>query len=186
VGVFAMLLFALTPGVASASVTGGCWGTATFEGDPVEYDPSYDTRSNAIPIPNKEGVSVAWTGTTPWGNEDHSGKITLAIAGLNIKVADWQGDDKDDSEEEGDYELDEARDAVSKFVPLDFLIGIYKVNGEHSAKAGSCTGFAFVKFGDNPLSSVVGWIVIGGLIVTASGLVIAFRSRPIPIVRGRP
>ncbi len=97
------------------------------------------------------------------------------------------GDDETSTGDEGDYALDDAFAEIEKRVPRAVLTGIYRVNGDHTAEGGgTCTGFAFVKFGDNPLQSVVGWVVVGGLIITASGLIIAFRSRPIPIVRRTP
>ncbi len=61
VAILAAFLVGLVPGVGSASVDGDCTGEATIEG--VTYTPANDTPSNAIPIPDKEGVEVRYSGS---------------------------------------------------------------------------------------------------------------------------
>ena len=187
-GLLAGLLLVLVPGTAQARVTaGGCDGWVEIpdeNGAKQRYTPANDTPSTAIPIPDRDGVIIEYRGDTPWGNENHSGAVYLHVAGLKIKIDDWAGDDKDTMHKQDMYELDDAKDVIEDFVPLDFLTGVYKVSATHKADAGNCAGFAMVKIGGSPAGTVVGWIVITVIVITAFGV---FRAgRAIPIVRRNP
>lgn len=189
IGLLGGLLSLVVPGVAAASVTlGDCTGWVKIPDDAGTihmYTPDNDTPAKAIPIPDRDGVTIEYFGRAPFDNSNHSGAVYIHIAGLKIKIDDWGTTGPEtETEKQDKYQLDDAKDAIEGFVPLDFLTGVYKVSATHKADGGECAGFAMVKFGGNPLGTVVGWIIIIGIVVTAFGV---YRSaRAIPIVRRIP
>lgn len=157
--VLAALVIALAPSVASASVTGECTGEATILGE--TYTPANDTPKNAIPIPDREGVQVTYSGSVNFENKNHSGSVKVQVGPFNIAVGDWDGANQQDDRGVTDkiYELDDFRDKLPIWIP-----GVWKVSGEHSAGPNSCTGFAMIKLEGSPFTNPVGLIVIVALI----------------------
>ena len=177
-GVFASLVLMVIAPAASASVTEGqgiCDGWAEIEG--VRYTPANDTPGNAIPIPDEEGVVIEWYGEANMANTGGSGAIYVNVAGFKIKVDDWATNNAVQISNGGTYQLDDFYEEIDQRVPLGRVPGIWRVEGEHSADGGDCAGFAMIKLEGNPLGTLVGWITVVGLIVTATGLVFAFRAR---------
>lgn len=173
--VMVMLLAAPVP-AAMASITEGadvCNGSATIKG--VKYTPANDTVGNAIPIPNEKGVRIPWTGEAKMDNSSHSGSLYVNVAGFNIRVADWSGGGVEEGSS-GTYELDDFYDELDRIVPIGRVPGVWKVSGEHNAEK-TCKGFAMIRLEGNPLGTLAGWIVIIGLVVTATGLVMAMRVK---------
>ena len=173
----AMLIVTLAP-VASASITEGqgiCDGWAEIKG--VRYTPANDTPGNAIPIPDEEGVLIDWEGTANMVNTGGEGAIYVNVAGFLIKVDDWKTNNAVQISNSGVYQLDDFYEEVDKRVPIGRVPGIWRVDGRHKADGGSCAGFAMIKLEGNPLGTLIGWIAVAGLIITASGLIIAFRVR---------
>jgi hypothetical protein len=173
--VMVVILVAPVP-AALASITEGadvCGGTATIKN--VEYSPANDTPGNAIPIPNEEGVRIPWTGTANMDNSSHNGSLYVNVAGFNIRVASWEGGGVEKGSN-GVYELDDFYEELDSIVPLGRVPGVWRVSGEHNAEK-RCAGFAMIRLEGNPLGTLIGWIVIVGLIITASGMVIAMRVR---------
>ncbi len=176
------LLLAMMPSIATAGVEpeGACWGTAVING--VTYTPDNDTRSNAIPIPDEEGVLIDYTGTVNFENLDHSGEIAVRIAGFDIGIAEWGDPNTDDTRgAAGIYELDDAYEKIDDVVPFGRVPGIWVVSGSHTASGGECSGTAMIKIEGNPLSNPLGWIALGGLVVFGAGIGLAAFARP-----GRP
>jgi hypothetical protein len=177
------LFLAITPAIASAGVSpeGACWGTAIIKGE--TYTPANDTRSNAIPIPNEEGVEINYTGMVDFDNMDHNGGIAVRIAGFDITIATWGDPNTADTRDAaGVYELDDAYAKIDDVVPFGKVPGIWQVSGwHHAAAGGECTGTAMIKIEGNPLSNPLGWISLGGLVLFGAGVGWAAFARP-----GRP
>lgn len=189
---FAMLVglvLALVPGAAQARVTKGpCDGWVQFQNPDntisQRYTPANDSPSTAIPIPDEDGVIVEYNGQAPFDNSNHEGAVFIHIAGARIEIEDWGITGPEDETFKQDlYALDDAKDTISKFIPFDFLTGLYKVSADHKADGGECSGFVMVEIGGSPLNNVVGWIVIVGLVVTGSG--VYFAGRAIPVIAGK-
>jgi hypothetical protein len=177
-GAIAGLLVLAVPGTATADVTTGtCTGTATIAGN--EYTPANDSPSNPIVVPDEEGLVAAWTASIADDPSNLEGKIQIVIAGLGITVADWGTGPNAEREANGDYSIDEARAEIEDVVPVGVIPGLYRVRGNHGT---ICEGFAMVRIEGSPLGNVVGWVVVVGIVVSAGGLVTAFRSKPIPII----
>ena len=177
-GVLATLMLLAMAPAAPASVTKGqgiCDGWAEIKG--VRYTPANDTPGNAIPIPNEDGVVIEWFGEANMANTNGSGAVYVNVAGFKIKVDDWATNNAVQISNGGNYELDDFYEEIDKRVPLGRVPGIWRVDGEHSADGGDCAGFAMIKLEGNPLGTLVGWITVVGLIITAAGLVFAFRAR---------
>lgn len=173
----AMAIVALAP-VASASITEGqgiCDGWAEIKG--VRYTPANDTPGNAIPVPDEEGILINWEGTANMPNTNGSGAIYVNVAGFLIKVDDWNTNNAVQVSSAGVYQLDDFYEEIDKRVPIGRVPGIWRVDGKHEADGGSCAGFAMIKLEGNPLGTLIGWIAVAGLIITAGGLIIAFRAR---------
>lgn len=173
------LLLAAIPSIASAGVEpeGACWGTAVIKGE--TYSPANDTPSNAIPIPDEEGVLIDYTGMVDFENLDHGGEIGVTIAGFDIGIADWGGPNANDTRSTvGIYELDDAYDKIDDTVPFGRVPGIWIVSGSHDASGGECSGSAMIKIEGNPLTHPVGWVALGGLALTGAGLALAMFARP--------
>ena len=181
-----MVLMLVSPVSAGlASVTEGadvCNGTATVKR--VEYSPKNDTPGNAIPIPDEEGVRIPWTGTANIDNKSHNGSLYVNVAGFNIRVANWEGGGIEKGSA-GVYELDEFYEELDRIVPIGRVPGVWRVSGEHNGVDKRCAGFAMIRLEGNPLGTLVGWIVFVGLIITASGMVIAMRVK-IEFRKARP
>ncbi len=161
---------------ALARITEGadvCSGTATIEG--VDYTPANDTPGNAIPIPNAEGVRIRWTGTADMDNSSHNGSLYVNVAGFNVRVASWTGGGTERGSG-GFYELDDFYEELDRIVPIGRVPGVWKISGEHNAEK-RCAGFAMIRLEGNPLGTLVGWIVVVGLLVTASGMIVAMRAK---------
>ena len=176
IGAMVALMLAAPVPAAMASITEGadvCGGSATIKG--VQYTPANDTVATAIPIPNEEGVRIPWTGTANMDNSSHNGSLSVNVAGFNIRVANWKGGGVEKGSN-GVYELDSFYEELDRIVPIGRVPGVWRVSGEHNAEK-RCAGFAMIKLEGNPLGTLIGWIVIVGLIVTASGMVIAMRVR---------
>jgi len=176
------LLLAIMPAVANAGVEpeGACWGTAVIKG--VTYSPENDTRSNAIPIPDEEGVQIDYSGQVNFENMDHSGGIAVRIAGFDIGIAEWGDPNSDDTRSaSGVYELDDAYEKIDNVVPFGRVPGIWVVSGWHNASGGECSGTAMIKIEGNPLSNPLGWIALGGVVLFGAGIGWAALARP-----GRP
>lgn len=173
--VLVLLLVGPVP-AAMARITEGadvCNGTATIKG--IEYTPANDTPGNAIPIPNEEGVRIPWTGTANMDNSSHNGSLYVNVAGFRVKVATWKGGGVERGSG-GTYELDDFYDELDRIVPIGRVPGVWKVSGEHNAEK-KCAGFAMIRLEGNPLGTLVGWIVIVGLVVTATGMVLAMKVK---------
>ncbi|MDJ0952681.1 MAG: hypothetical protein QNJ81_03275 [Acidimicrobiia bacterium] len=174
--ILAALVLTLAPGIAPASVTGECTGEATIKG--VTYTPANDTPSNAIPIPNERGVQVTYSGSVGFANTNHSGVAKVQVGPFNITLAEpWRDPNTADQRSVQDqiYELDDFRDKLPIWIP-----GVWKVTATHSADGGSCSGFAMIELEGNPLSNVVGWLVLIGLIGTGYWLISAIvRKHPV-------
>lgn len=171
-----LMLLAPVP-AAMASITEGaqfCSGQATIKG--VDYTPANDTPSKAIPIPNEEDIKIPWQGTANFDNSSHNGSLYVNVAGFNIRVATWKGGGVEKGSN-GVYELNDFYEELDRIVPIGRVPGVWKVSGEHMGKEDRCAGFAMIRLEGNPLGTLVGWIVIVGLIVTASGMVIAMRVK---------
>lgn len=172
----AIVLLASPMPTALASITEGadvCSGSATIKG--VRYTPDNDTPGNAIPIPNESGVKIPWTGTANMDNSSHNGSLYVNVAGFNIRVASWKGGGVEKGSG-GTYELDDFYEELDRIVPIGRVPGVWRVSGEHNAEK-TCKGFAMIRLEGNPLGTLLGWIVIIGLIVTAGGMVLAMRVR---------
>ncbi|MCP3994587.1 MAG: hypothetical protein GY722_05910 [bacterium] len=173
----AVLVMALIPNVASASVTGDCDGEATIKS--VTYTPANDTPSNAIPIPDEEGVEVTYSGSVDFLNTNHSGAAKVQVGPFNLTLdKPWGGSNEADDRGVVDqiYQLDDFRDKLPIWIP-----GVWKVSASHSADGGDCSGFAMIKLEGNPLGNPVGWVVFVGLLGTAFLAVSAIvRKRPVP------
>lgn len=157
-----VLVIALVPNVAAASVTGECTGEATIKS--VDYTPANDTPKNAIPIPDEAGVIVTYSGSVGFVNTNHSGAAKVQVGPFAITLdKPWGG--SNDADDRGvvnqTYELDDFRDKLPIWIP-----GVWKVTASHSADGGDCSGFAMIKLEGNPLGNVVGWIVLVGLLGT--------------------
>jgi len=173
------MLLAAVPSIAGAGVDpeGACWGTATIKG--VTYTPANDTPSNAIPLPDEDGILIDYEGTVDFENTHHSGEIGVRIAGFDIAIADWgDANTADDRGASGTYELDDAYEKIEDVVPFGRVPGIWIVSGSHTASGGECSGFAMIKIEGNPLSHPVGWVALGGLVLTGAGLAFAAFARP--------
>jgi hypothetical protein len=176
--VLAGLILTVIAPAASGSVTKGegiCDGWAEING--VRYTPANDTPGNAIPVPEEEGVLITWEGSANMPNTNGSGAIYVNVAGFLIKIDDWTTNDAVQISNGGVYQLDDFYEEVDKRVPIGRVPGIWRVDGKHEADGGECAGFALIRLEGNPLGTLLGWIVIVGLIITAGGLVIAFRAR---------
>lgn len=159
----AVLVVALVPGVATASVDGDCTGEAIIKGVP--YTPANDTPGNAIPIPDEEGVQVTYSGSVDFLNENHSGVAKVQVGPFDITLdKPWGGPNGDDDRGVVNqiYQLDDFRDELPIWIP-----GVWKVTASHSADGGDCSGFAMIVLEGNPLGNFVGWIVLIGLLGTA-------------------
>jgi hypothetical protein len=157
-----VLVIALVPNVASASVTGECTGEATIKG--VDYTPANDTPKNAIPIPDEAGVIVTYSGSVDFANTNHSGAAKVQVGPFAITLDNpWGSSNEADDRgvENQIYELDDFRDKLPIWIP-----GVWKVTASHSADGGDCSGFAMIKLEGNPLGNAVGWIVLVGLLGT--------------------
>ena len=173
----ALMIIGFAP-TALASVTEGrgvCDGWAEIKGE--RYTPANDTPGNAIPVPDESGVVIEWHGEANMANTNGRGAIYVNVAGFRIKVDDWTTDNAVQVSNGGFYQLDDFYEEIDSRVPIGRVPGIWRVDGEHSADGGECAGFAMVKLEGNPLGTLVGWITVVGLIITAAGLVIAFRAR---------
>jgi len=173
--VLALLVLALLPGLAAASVTGDCDGEAIIKG--VTYGPENDTPGNAIPIPDEDGVQVTYSGSVGFENLSHSGAARVQVGPFNITLGDWSGSNEaDDRSVENDiYELDDFRDKLPIWIP-----GVWKVSASHSASGGECSGYAMIKLEGNPLGNPVGWVTLIGLIGTGYWAVSAIvRKHPV-------
>ncbi len=172
----AVLVVALVPNIATASVDGDCTGSATIKG--ATYTPANDTPGNAIPIPDEKGVRVKYSGSVDFVNTNHSGVAKVQVGPFNITLdKPWGGSNEQDDRgvEDQTYELDDFRDKLPIWIP-----GVWKVSASHSADGGSCSGFAMIKLEGNPLGNVVGWVVLVGLIGTAYWLVSSVvRKHPV-------
>ena len=172
----AALVFALVPGISSASVTGECTGEATIKGQ--TYTPANDTPSNAIPIPNEDGVQVTYSGSVGFANTNHSGVAKVQVGPFNITLdKPWGGPNPADDRgvEDQTYQLDDFRDKLPIWIP-----GVWKVTATHSADGGNCSGFAMIELEGNPLGNAVGWVVVIGLIATGYWLISAIvRKHPV-------
>ena len=171
-----VLLVASPTAAAVASITEGgdiCSGSATIKG--VRYTPANDTPGNAIPIPDEEGVRIPWTGTADMDNSSHSGSLYVNVAGFRVKVASWSGGGTERASG-STYELDDFYEELDRIVPVGRVPGVWKVSGEHNAER-TCAGFAMIRLEGNPLGTLVGWIVVVGLVVTATGMVMAMRVK---------
>ena len=158
----AVLVIALVPGVAVASVDGDCTGEAIIKG--VTYTPANDTPGNAIPIPDEEGVVVTYSGSVDFVNTNHSGAAKVQVGPFNITLdKPWGGANGDDDRgvENQTYQLDDFRDKLPIWIP-----GVWKVSASHAADGGDCSGFAMIVLEGNPLGNFVGWIVLVGLLGT--------------------
>ena len=159
----AVLVVALIPGTATASVDGDCYGEATIKGQ--TYTPANDTPGNAIPIPDEKGVQVTYSGSVDFENKNYSGSARVQVGPFNITLdKPWNDSNEQDerSVENHIYELDDFRDKLPIWIP-----GVWKVSASHSASGGECSGYAMIKLEGNPLGNVVGWVVLIGLIGTA-------------------
>lgn len=174
VAILAAFLVGLVPGIGSASVDGDCTGEATIEG--VTYTPANDTPSNAIPIPDKEGVEVRYSGSVGFTNTNHSGSAKVQVGPFGITLGDWSGANPQDTRGVTDntYALDDFRSKLPIWIP-----GVWKVTATHSADGGECTGFAMVKLDGNPLTNPVGIVVVIGLLGTAFWAVMSLVGRHI-------
>ena len=141
----------------------------------VSVTPANDTPANAIPIPDETGVKIPWTGTAAMDNSSHSGSLSVVVAGFNIRVASWSGGGVEQGSN-GVYELDDFYEELDSKVPIGRVPGVWRISGEHNAGQ-RCAGFAMIRLEGNPLGTLLGWIVIIGLIVTAAGMVFAMRVR---------
>jgi hypothetical protein len=161
VTLLAGLLLALVPAAGLASVTGDCSGEAIIEG--VTYTPANDTPGNAIPIPNKDGVQITYSGSVGFENMNHSGSVKVQVGPFAITVGDWAGANPEDTRSVTNkiYELDDFRSKLPIWIP-----GVWKVTASHSASGGECSGFAMIKLEGNPLANAVGWVVLIGLLGT--------------------
>lgn len=168
----AALIVGLAPGIASASVTGDCTGSAEIQG--VTYTPANDTPATAIPIPNEDGVTVKYSGSVGFKNTNHHGSVRVQVASFGIKVGDWAGTNEKDERGVKDqiYELDGFRSSLPVWIP-----GIWRVSATHSADGGSCSGFALIRLEGNPLGSAVGWIVLALALGSLALLAQAVRKR---------
>lgn len=172
--IVALMMLSAAP--AAASITEGgdaCSGKATIDG--VDYTPANDIPSNAIPIPNEEGVKIPWSGTATMDNSSHNGSLSVVVAGFHIRVASWEGGGTETGSS-GVYELDDFYEEVDKRVPIGRVPGVWRVSGEHNAEQ-RCAGFAMIRLEGNPLGTLLGWIVIVGLVVTAAGAVYAMKVK---------
>jgi hypothetical protein len=160
--ILAVLVVALIPGTATASVDGDCTGEAIIKGVP--YTPANDTAGNAIPIPDEKGVQVTYSGSVDFVNTNHSGSAKVQVGPFNITLdKPWGGANglDDRGVEDQTYQLDDFRDKLPIWIP-----GVWKVSASHSADGGSCSGFAMIVLEGNPLGNFVGWIVLIGLLGT--------------------
>ncbi len=156
----AALVISLVPGIAAASVDGACSGEASLEG--ASYGPGNDTPGNAIPIPDKDGVIVTYSGSVGFENKGHSGSAKVQVGPFGITLGEaWDGSNEQDDRgvENQTYALDDFRDKLPIWIP-----GVWKVTATHSASGGQCSGFAMIKLAGSPLSSAVGWVVLIGLL----------------------
>jgi hypothetical protein len=146
---------------ASANVTGDCRAEDNFaiiEG--TRYTPDNDTPFNPVVLPDADGVIVPYEGKTLVPIESHSGRLTMPIGPAPIVVGrPWShANTGKDLGAGGSYPLDHFYDQL----PFD-LAGLYRIDGTHNGKGGSCSGFALVRFENTPFTTPVGLASFGGL-----------------------
>lgn len=154
---------------ASASVTGGCRGSATIQG--VTYTPGNDTPSNPVRLPAELDVPIDYKGSVPFENKGHSGWIGVDIANFTVRVFEWSHPNQgNDQEAEGTVSTTDVYEAL----PFD-IVGLYRVSGAHAASGGSCTGFAYVLIEGNPLATPIGSVAVIGALVMLLDLLVLGR-----------
>lgn len=171
--VLAAMVISMVPAIAQASVTGDCTGEAEIKG--VSYGPGNDTPSNAIPIPDEDGVIVTYSGSVDFENKGHSGVAKVQVGPFGITLdKPWSGSNEQDDRGVVDntYALDDFRDQLPIWIP-----GVWKVTASHSASGGECSGFAMVKLEGNALGNPVGLVTLVLLLAAIYALVRAIMRR---------
>lgn len=172
--VLAALVVALVPSIASGDITGSCEGEAELNG--VTYTPeANDTPGTAIPIPDRDGVSVRYSAAVGFENKNFSGSASVVVGPFNITLGQtWSGANEQDVREITDavYELDDFRDKLPIWIP-----GVWKVTASHEAGGNSCSGFAMIKLEGSPLGTAVGWIVLVALLALLYATIGAITQR---------
>jgi hypothetical protein len=167
---------------ASASVTGGCDGSADFASDAAgPYGPNNDTRSNPIVVPKAQNDTVSWTGSVPGTNTNFGGDVEVRIGPTYFIVADWglpghDGSNVDDERSDsGEYNMEEFWSSIPG--GRNVAQGIYQARAIHNADGVDCVANFFVKFEGNPLESPVVIALLILLVVLLILLVVAGRRR---------
>jgi hypothetical protein len=162
----------LTALPSSAWVTGGCNGKIVVGG--TTYTPANDTPANPVVLPNEEGLTLYYVGTSRKVIKDHSGFIAVVVGPGSVQAVEWSNPNRGGSKrDEGDYELDAA---FSRLLPFD-LVGLYEIEGQHVGKGGRCDGRAMVKIEGNPLTTVPGAVAAGLTVVAAIGMGVAAAGK---------
>jgi len=167
----------MVAGPAAADISGDCTAADNFGViDGIRYTPDNDTPDNPIILPDRAGVVVPYQGKVTAKIENHSGRITMPIGPAPITLGrPWShpntGGDLDAA---GSYPLDDLYDKV----PVD-IVGLYRVEGTHSGKGGSCSGFALVLFEGGLFSSPVGMAGAGLILVMVLILLVALFGHPL-------
>lgn len=167
---------------ASASVTGGCDGSADFASDAAgAYGPDNDTRGNPIVVPKAQNETVTWTGSVPGDNRDFGGDVEIRIGPTYVIVADWglpnyDGSNVDDQRsDDGTYNMEEFWASIPG--GRNVAQGIYEARAIHNAAGVDCVANFFVKFEGNALESPVVIVLLVLLVVLLVLLIVAGRRR---------
>ena len=169
-GAAAMLVIAFA-GVAGAGKSGPCEGSATIDG--VRYDHTNDTAEDPIVVPEeKDGVIVAWEGSTGSPITDHTGSVSVLVGPIPIEVADWGGANADmEVTASGQYDMTRLPEFLKS------VTGLYEVQAEHSGQGGTCEGTVMVLLEGNGLATPIGAGSVVGTVLTGIGLLFAGRGR---------
>jgi hypothetical protein len=144
---------------AAANVTQGpCTGFAIIAGK--KYTPANDTVSNPVHVPRTGLVQYHGdTGSTV--TAPHHGHLAIQVGPSKITIYSWASPNENHKiADDGTQDLKKAYDKL----PFG-IAGIYKIYGYHyNSGALFCTGFAYVKFDQSPLSTPIG---LAAVILTA-------------------
>ena len=161
----------LLMGTGAQAAISGCNGTVTIDGR--SYDETNDSASDAIVIPDEEGLIASWTGSSDNVIKNFTGELGVVIGPGSIVFADWDGPNADEKQSaKGDYQIDNARDQL----PIN-LVGLYEVSGFHRGEGGDCEGSVMILLEGNPLATPVGGGSAAGAVLALVGVLSAGRAR---------
>lgn len=163
VAVLVALLVVGAPAAESATLDGGCVGSATsFDEDGAEL--------SRVAVPGEGGTkgdpfivdpdgTVTYEGSTPQAFHDHSWHVDLM--GVTVKSG-GSANGNDESETSGEVQVDD-------YLPVS-AVGLFKVSGGITADEGACDGSLWVKVAGSPVGTLP-WIAgVGTAVVGAAGL----------------